>query len=150
MNGKHVLTPPEKIMIREGVFHSTLAKTPLEMIEVETPNDKSDLLRLEDSYGRSGQPYEGEAFYSCEKVERIENESFIGKCVLSKIKSYGKEDLLGKISSGCKYVVANGFIFYKHIKVISPGDVVDDVTFNRLCEKFDVTEMTIFEVKKLA
>ena len=50
-----------KLMIREGLFHSTKAISPggIQVIEVESPPDKTNLVRLEDAYGRKEQPYEG-------------------------------------------------------------------------------------------
>jgi CRP/FNR family transcriptional regulator, cyclic AMP receptor protein len=51
--GKH-------IFIRRGVFHATtnIGEDELELIEVEHPRNKFDLVRVQDSYGRASQPYE--------------------------------------------------------------------------------------------
>ena len=64
LNNKNVLTPHHKIMIRKGLFHSTEAvdERGAWVFEIETPVDKGDLVRLRDSYGRQGQPYEDESF----------------------------------------------------------------------------------------
>ena len=57
------LTAPNKIMIRRGLFHSTKALSENALIfEVETPKDKHDLVRLNDSYGRSKSSYEGKKY----------------------------------------------------------------------------------------
>ena len=41
-------------MIRRGLFHSTKAISDEALIfEIETPKDKHDLVRLNDSYGRA-------------------------------------------------------------------------------------------------
>ena len=60
MNDSFQLEPKHKIMIRKGLFHSTKAtsKSGVTLFEVETPVDKFDLVRLKDSYGREGKPYE--------------------------------------------------------------------------------------------
>ena len=52
---------PEKQMIRRGLFHSTTAisEEGAVVLELETPNDKLDLVRLEDRYGREALGYEG-------------------------------------------------------------------------------------------
>lgn len=44
----------------KGVFHATenIGTVPLELIEVETPRNKLDLVRVKDRYGRSGSRYE--------------------------------------------------------------------------------------------
>ena len=56
----NLLVPENKIMIRKGLFHSTkaLSAPGANIFEIETPVDKQDLVRLRDSYGREGKPYE--------------------------------------------------------------------------------------------
>ena len=53
--------PGEGIIIDEGVFHSTRAVSEAGafIIEVESPPNKKDLVRLKDEYGREHQGYEG-------------------------------------------------------------------------------------------
>lgn len=48
------------IFIDRGVFHATtnIGEGELELIEVEHPRNKFDLVRVQDSYGRASQPYE--------------------------------------------------------------------------------------------
>lgn len=50
--------------IAPGVFHGTrnTGQEPLELIEVEVPRNKFDLLRLHDDYNRVGTGYETESF----------------------------------------------------------------------------------------
>jgi mannose-6-phosphate isomerase-like protein (cupin superfamily) len=53
------LTGIDKVMIRRGLFHSTIALTDdVVLLELETPPDKEDLVRLSDLYGRAGKAYE--------------------------------------------------------------------------------------------
>ena len=68
LNNKLNIQSLEKVMIRKGLFHSTKAKSKngVNIFEIETPVDKHDLVRLEDSYGREAKPYEGK---SSEKKE---------------------------------------------------------------------------------
>jgi len=55
------LIAPDKQMIRRGLFHKTKALTDdVFILEIETPNDKEDLVRLNDQYGRSSLGYEKE------------------------------------------------------------------------------------------
>jgi len=58
------LTSLNKIMIRKGLFHSTMAisEDGATVLEIETPVDKHDLVRLRDDYGREGKPYENSTF----------------------------------------------------------------------------------------
>jgi hypothetical protein len=54
------ISAPSKQMFRRGLFHSTEALSPegIFLLEIETPNNKSDLIRLDDIYGRSNLSYE--------------------------------------------------------------------------------------------
>ncbi len=55
------LEGPEAIVFEQSVFHSTkaLSSGGIKIIEVETPPDKTDLVRLNDEYGRQMEGYEG-------------------------------------------------------------------------------------------
>jgi len=57
---KKTLVAPDKQMIRRGLFHSTKATSEQGAIvlELETPNNKRDLVRLDDPYGRETKGYE--------------------------------------------------------------------------------------------
>ena len=48
------LTAPAKKMIRRGLFHQThaISDSGVIMLEIETPIDQDDLVRLRDDYGR--------------------------------------------------------------------------------------------------
>jgi mannose-6-phosphate isomerase-like protein (cupin superfamily) len=48
------------VHIRKGVFHCTenLGDEPVDLVEVEAPRNKLDLVRWEDKYGRQGRVYE--------------------------------------------------------------------------------------------
>ena len=52
------LTPGSVVHIHAGALHRSVAETCLTLVEVETPRDKFDLVRIEDSYGRTGTRYE--------------------------------------------------------------------------------------------
>ena len=51
----------DAVIIEKGVFHSTkaLSNDGIFLLEIETPPDKTDLVRLEDRYGRASSGYEG-------------------------------------------------------------------------------------------
>jgi len=48
----------DKLSIHPTVFHSTEAISDIVLLEVESPNMKTDLVRLKDEYGRENMPYE--------------------------------------------------------------------------------------------
>jgi quercetin dioxygenase-like cupin family protein len=70
---KKNIKAPEKQVIRRGLFHSTKALSPdgIFMFEIETPNDKNDLVRLSDNYGRASSGYETAAH------ERLKSEDCV-------------------------------------------------------------------------
>ena len=63
------LAPMDGLVIAEGAFHSTEASSDLPIkpmsengiwvMEIESPPMKTDLVRMEDAYGRKGKQYEG-------------------------------------------------------------------------------------------
>jgi mannose-6-phosphate isomerase-like protein (cupin superfamily) len=60
LNRQHEVSTGDMVLLRKGVFHATenIGNEPLELIEVETPRNKLDLVRVRDKYGRQGQGYE--------------------------------------------------------------------------------------------
>ncbi len=54
------LLPGDGLLIEKGVFHCTasLSEQGIFVMEIESPINKRDLIRLKDSYGRVGQGYE--------------------------------------------------------------------------------------------
>jgi mannose-6-phosphate isomerase-like protein (cupin superfamily) len=58
----HLISAGDVVFIPKGVFHGTenLGDSTLDLVEVETPRNKFDLVRLSDRYGRSGKSYEQE------------------------------------------------------------------------------------------
>jgi len=59
LHGTHTVTPGTVMTIGPGAFHRTRStSTELHLIEVETPRNKFDLIRLQDAYDRSRTAYE--------------------------------------------------------------------------------------------
>lgn len=59
LNSTHRKIGLQKTMIRKGLFHSSRAiNDDVIILEIESPKDKQDLIRLYDNYGRRFQPYE--------------------------------------------------------------------------------------------
>ncbi len=58
---RRFLSAGDAIILLKSVFHSTksLSEDGLLLMEVESPVDKSDLVRYQDDYGREGKGYEG-------------------------------------------------------------------------------------------
>lgn len=147
------LTPGDKIMIRHGVFHQTKPMTgtgECELLEVETPPDKDDLIRLEDDYGRAGAPMESEGEpFDAPQFSR-ECELMLGDCSLRM--SYRQENQVGHpYCLATKIIVLDGGIKAtlkgQDVWVLHHGDVVDTRTLALLAGKFTPVPSTVLEVK---
>lgn len=71
---RNELSTAESIIFEKGVFHSTksISENGIKLLELETPVDKTDLTRLDDSYGRQKSGYEGLSEMQTENLERFE------------------------------------------------------------------------------
>ena len=58
LSGSHELKPGDVAHIEPGAFHRTKTRAGAVLIEVESPPNKADIVRLQDRYGREGQAYE--------------------------------------------------------------------------------------------
>ncbi len=70
---RNYLNGVEAVVIDRSVFHSTQALSPdgIDVIEIETPPNKTDLVRLNDEYGREMLGYEGFTEMQTENLERF-------------------------------------------------------------------------------
>jgi mannose-6-phosphate isomerase-like protein (cupin superfamily) len=66
LDSRYELHELDALVIEPCVFHSTRAVSPegAFVMEVETPPEKHDLVRLRDNFGRERRGYEGENFHS--------------------------------------------------------------------------------------
>ena len=59
-SGRRIAVGPGTVLhIQQGATHCSHAVTGMTLVEIETPRDKFDLIRLEDDHGRRRTPYEG-------------------------------------------------------------------------------------------
>lgn len=132
----------DKVMIRPGLFHSTkaISRGGAQIIEIETPNKKEDLIRFKDNYGREKKPYESKK--NIIKLPKnsltIKNKkNFIFNNCKFKIKKYKK--ILSKDLSNKKeiYAVLDGGLGTNSKNlVLSPGDIVRTNTIKKLVTSF--------------
>ncbi|MDZ4785882.1 MAG: hypothetical protein SGJ02_07380 [bacterium] len=139
---RNYLNGVDGIVIEAGVFHSTqaLSQNGCDIIEIETPPDKLDLVRLDDQYGRSGKGYEGMSEMKSGNLERYnhfffdeinQNEVFShfnNTCEISLInipeERLAKEVLIlskGNLFCACK----GGFIGLDGTEIAGIGEVVE-------------------------
>lgn len=138
--------PLDKRVIHPHVFHQTHAVDDTIVLESETPPDKLDLTRLEDSYGREGTPYEG-----ADKMRPREREPMIrvgdspgwnvGDCLVA----CHRLDPSGLPKSAVNRVhvfLRGGLIGKKGQPVCLPGHIVWSADIMRLLPIADIIEGT--------
>ncbi|MEI6207207.1 MAG: hypothetical protein WCP20_10520 [Desulfuromonadales bacterium] len=141
------LTAVSKLMIREGLFHSTRAISPggIYVIEVESPPDKTNLVRLEDVYGREDQPYEGKdavvplttdcILFLPPELDKPAVYTVSGVNLV--IEHLAKLDSLKERPSDEVILVLDGGLVSKDgAPILSSGDVITISTFIRLVDAF--------------
>jgi mannose-6-phosphate isomerase-like protein (cupin superfamily) len=133
----------DKMMIRPGLFHSTkaLSNKGVQIIEIETPNNKEDLIRFKDNYGREKKPYENkknmtELPKDCLKISK-KNKNFKFKNFKFKIKKYKKISKKSLASKKEIYAILDGGLGQnpKNL-VLAPGDIVRTDTIKKLSSSF--------------
>lgn len=153
LNDSVTLKPLSKLMIREGLFHSTLAcsREGISVIEIETPCDKTDLVRLDDEYGRREEPYE-----SIDATVPIEDTCIqlshpelgrqfkysLGECVLSVERVQDASGLKHRSPGEIIVVLEGGLVSRTGEPVLRPGDVVSSDTLDRLAGVFAAPDGT--------
>ena len=160
MNDSFQLEPKHKIMIRKGLFHSTKAtsKSGVTLFEVETPVDKFDLVRLKDSYGREGKPYEDisheyQKLEDCLKIQEPqknkENVYKIADCRL-RVCNIGNTDFFETLDDEKNVMFLKGGIITEYgINVAGSGDILSCKVIKELIKVFkqvkDETIVMVFE-----
>ena len=151
---KRVLRAPDKLMIRPGLFHSTkgLSKKDSIVLEIETPVNKTDLVRYKDNYGRENKPYEGK-----KKMKKLIGEQIFKVPIKFGSNSYKYKNLnitVEKVKS-LKNLVKNrkrntifgilsgGLVDNKKKYVLSAGDIVRTNTIKKLSEVFKINKQII-------
>ena len=67
-----IVQPLQSITFMPKAFHCLWNNGPsdVRVIEIETPSEKLDLIRVHDAYGRAGMGYEGETYIVRENLDR--------------------------------------------------------------------------------
>lgn len=146
-NDSITLDAVSKLMIRAGLFHSTRARSPggIDLIEVETPRHKEDLVRFEDSYGREARPYEGADAHAPMQRRCVQlAEPRDGPPVVHELNGRrlyvgrGADDsaLAPYPGDALLMVMDGGLCSARGDPVLAAGDVVTRATFNKLSRSF--------------
>ncbi len=164
LENEHRLRPGEGLFLDRGVFHSTRAVSPdgILVMETETPTNKKDLVRLSDSYGRSGQGYEGREHYLDfadselnhfhKPEERYLREKQFGECALTVTQHHDTEDLkatLAHIGGNIAAILSGGLLNTEKKCILGVGDVVGVRDLKQIGEYAILKPTEVLLVKKL-
>ena len=158
LRGSSLIEGLEKIHIFKSRFHSTkaLSENGVFLLEVETPEDKHDLLRLDDSYGRKDMSYEGKEYESAKDDSCIWiNEPGSGainhkNCQINHIEVENKKELFN-FSGDDFFIISRGGIWAedKDSQILRPSDVIDGISLERLLLEFNlIPGSTFIHIKK--
>jgi mannose-6-phosphate isomerase-like protein (cupin superfamily) len=134
----------EKLTIRKGFFHSTksLSKDGTFLFEIETPNNKLDLVRFKDNYGREGKPYEDASFEypkqdDCLNLMNLqEQEISFANCKLQIKKITSMEEFVEFDDKTNVMFLSGGLETDYNVSVINPADIVKVELINQLKQVF--------------
>ena len=158
LNDDNTMRPINKIMIRKGLFHSTKAvsESGADIFEIETPVDKYDLVRLKDSYGREGKPYEDSSHDMPKQEECLwienpgkgEENTYLTSNTRLVVKNILSVDELQTVSDSTNIMFLQGGVVTQYgINVAGAGDVVAGKVLKQLTKVFTaVKENTIIMI----
>ena len=158
LRGASLITGLEKIHIFKSRFHSTkaISDNGIFLLEVETPEDKHDLLRLDDSYGRKYMSYEGVEYESpkddsCIWINEPGSDTLNYKnCQIEHLEIQNKKDLFG-YSGDDFFIISRGGVWAedKDSQILRPSDVIDGISLERLLNEFKlIPNSTFIHIKK--
>lgn len=160
LNSTSPLGPLSRVMIRPGLFHATRATSPegAALLEIETPRDKENLIRLEDTYGREERPYEGAEAATpltqqCLRLTVPEDdrpESYpLEGCTITICKTTTPAKLDLRDPQEVVLVLDGGLFSDGGEPVLAAGDVVSPATVARLAGRFSAPRgITVLTVRR--
>lgn len=161
LNDSTRLQAPSRMMIRPGLFHSTqaLSGDGIALLEIETPRLKGDLVRLEDSYGRKAQPYEGGPNIAPLGRDRLvleapKDESIVDhelhECTLNLHRVLDARTIQPRRDDDIMMILEGGLYSPDEDPILVAGDVVKPVTWKRLVNNFSAPKgITLLTINKL-
>jgi mannose-6-phosphate isomerase-like protein (cupin superfamily) len=134
-------------IVRTGLFHQieNISNEKLLVLEFENPNDKDDLIRFSDDFGRQHQPYENEKQISDTnqgmEIDFLKSFGKLNEWVYEKLtfRKLGVQDLhSSNLSETSIFSVMRGRIFEgKSGKtILRPGDSINGLTLNKILDSF--------------
>lgn len=125
---RNYLNDMQGVIIDPGVFHSTqsLSSEGINLIEVETPPNKTDLVRLNDEYGRESRGYEGHSEMQSEGLDRFGffyfDEAEGGKRILHNTPRFSVSlETVSHGSNPAEWLIPESYVYY----CVCRGELVD-------------------------
>ena len=146
LTNKVLLNGLKKINIFQSRFHSSkaISQDGAFLLEIETPEDKNDLIRLYDNYGRENKGYEGKTNFIAKPKSAINFRK--AKYAPSIVNAYGcsLQHKLLKDKSDFDYLEDEDLIVFtnggleagENKKIVRPADVIDGKSLKLLSSRF--------------
>ncbi len=133
----------DSMIIEKGVFHSTTSTAPdgLYLFELETPPNKTDLVRFDDKYGRSKAGYEPTTHMVKTELDRYgyfyfdennKENDFNGKTFQTSLCQFSSTDDFTqnfKLTPNEQVMICRGHVSWGDKHTYSVGDIFDHTTF---------------------
>lgn len=151
------------LIIEKGVFHQTRVegKEPAVVLELETPVNKRDLVRLKDKYGREGKSYESKEFYSFnntnynlikfdKKRSKYDNKKYFNTCSLNfiQLKNITECEKLINNKNNLSILLSEPIISYDNTISIQPGDNINFRDYSKKDLLSNKKKCEILQIKK--
>ena len=160
LRGKTTIRGLEKIHIFRGRFHSThaLSEGGAFILEIETPEDKHDLVRLDDAYGRQGKSYEGKEFEFAKEDDFLwigepgddKSLNIFKGCHLRHFQPQSANEIIAYLDRDFFVVMRGGIQAHVGAQILWPGDVIDGVSLSRLATEFElIPRTTLLHIKQM-
>lgn len=147
LNEKKNLLCGDRVTIRHGVFHSSRALTDnVQLLEIENPPNKEDLVRLKDNYGREFKPYEsGKSILSNDKPRTIDCYwREFGDC---SIKLHDNKDL-SQIKNNDVLLIKDGTVSKNGFVIAGPGDPCTISSLAKFEENGFIVDVTFIVISR--
>lgn len=155
LRGEMNLRGLDKIQIFRGRFHTTtcVSEAPAHIFEIEAPQDKHDLVRLKDKYGRAGLAYESAEHHLPREAGHLwitdESKHSFHTCEIC-VEQVTREDLMNCPDADIAIFLRGGVYHDEHSgDILRPGDVVNGDIMTVLADAFTVRPgTTIMRVRR--
>lgn len=144
----------DKVSIRKGFFHSTksISKNGTMLFEIESPNNKLDLVRFRDNYGREGKPYEDTSHEipkekNCLSIKILYDHEINFNDIKLKIQKLNSVEDFFVYDDNVNVMFLSGSIKTSYnVNVVNPADIVKIKILKKLSEVFNIIESETYVI----